>query len=67
MTAEDAINELPYGIGMKGGVAFVPESGGFVVIVHPVTMRIALVNQPNGSHRRSSQRRTPPCDTTGRQ
>lgn len=34
MAAEGARNELPYGIRMKGGVAFDPEANGFVAIVH---------------------------------
>ena len=34
MAREGAGNELPYGIRMKGGIAFDPESNGFVAIVH---------------------------------
>jgi hypothetical protein len=34
MTAQGASNELPSGIRMKGGVAFNPDSNGFVAIVH---------------------------------
>ena len=34
MTAHGMTNDLPHGIRMKGGVAAVSDSGGFVAIVH---------------------------------